>query len=534
MVELALYKDDNMPTTNSPDDQDLKTMLEENKPTTDLSNEQDPATMLENIRRTVKNSPLLRGNLDPESMLKNIRKTSEELARLKRQAEAEEEKGLTREELCNLYAERRGIHRYDNDPELQQAMAPYERMFMRLLLSARWHAETRPLFDNMNLLVLRTAENDSFSSFNMADRETLDFLQGFIVANPDFVTKSQKKAKKAGKPFSEDVLVFAMAHEFGHSLQFLNKIFVSHKESEFLADETGVFLAVKSGYSLYNIIRDFPLIGAEYGGDDHPPLSERRLKMIEFGIKNNLFREEETKGVEKLRAEINSFLEHKRKLKKVLTGKREDIDENTILALIDGIEKQMFDKDDLASVFMIIDEKTAELTRKATQHGNTISPNTYNRTIPTKRSPIHSTLQSSQVVLMEPQEQKKAIASLQTGISRVLAKAFIESRASPSKYSIDSMIDYLSRVETAFLNKQESLYWENYGINEYKQLEKDGIINAQGRILDMRKLVQSPLIQNTPDTFRAAGCAPIQFAYAPCFKNIRNNTKQPDKNPSHD
>ena len=135
---------------------------------------------------------------------------------------------------------------------------------------------------------------------------------------------------------------------------------------------------------------------------------------------------------------------------------------------------------------------------------------------------------------MEPQEQKKAIASLQTGISRVLAKAFIESRASPSKYSIDSMIDYLSKIETAFLNKQESPYWENYGINEYKQLEKDGIINAQGRILDMRKLVQSPLIQNTPDTFRAAGCAPIQFAYAPCFKNIRNNTKQPDKNPSHD
>ena len=67
-------------------------------------------------------------------------------------------------------------------------------------------------------------------------------------------------------------------------------------------------MIAKAGYSVYRAIKGLPVLAAEQESAEHPPLSERRIKLIDYALNNNLFNEKEKQEAMDLRKEIEDFV----------------------------------------------------------------------------------------------------------------------------------------------------------------------------------------------------------------------------------
>ena len=85
-------------------------------------------------------------------------------------------------------------------------------------------------------------------------------------------------------------------------------------------------------------------------------------------------------------------------------------------------------------------------------------------------------------------------------------------------------IKYFKLIEDMIQKGQQPASWcvpsVEAGVREYDRLKKDGIIDEEGHILDVKKLLETPLIQNTPETLRYTWMGPVKLADAPFIQRM--------------
>ena len=134
------------------------------------------------------------------------------------------------------------------------------------------------------------------------------------------------------------------------------------------------------------------------------------------------------------------------------------------------------------------------------------------------------------------QERVLDLSSLKMDISKTLATAFSEAYAvdfakrayQPSDESkkayMQRSIGYFKLIENMIQKGQQPDSWYvpsvEAGVREYDRLKKDGIIDEEGHIVNVKKLLESPLIQNTPETLRYAWMGPVKLADAPIIQKM--------------
>lgn len=113
--------------------------------------------------------------------------------------------------------------------------------------------------------------------------------------------------------------------------------------------------------------------------------------------------------------------------------------------------------------------------------------------------------------------ESKPLPPLKMEISQTLAKAMTELYDTEGWRNCHKKIyEYFAEVEDVFKEGKISLRdWKSYAFEEYKKLQESGIIDENGKILNKTKLINSELIQNTPDTFRPAFLSPVLLHKAP-------------------
>ena len=138
--------------------------------------------------------------------------------------------------------------------------------------------------------------------------------------------------------------------------------------------------------------------------------------------------------------------------------------------------------------------------------------------------------------------------SLKMDISRVLAQACIEMTiedfakkafapdSKVKKAITDDYVRYIKEIEKFFQLKDRDFsnagYFVKDGVSAYDALKEKNIIDGEGRILDLPRLLESPLIKDTPDTFHSNAHNPIKLAEAPIIKKMRNSQNSQKLDPS--
>ena len=207
---------------------------------------------------------------------------------------------------------------YDDFPKIKKAMQPYEEILDKLLVKTAFLPEYKTLFQNAHKVKLYTSAKPMFGVLNLTNKKTGDFIGSCVIIYPPYIDQRKKVAHNDGAFFSDDVIVFSLAHELGHLQQILDGSELKPREKELLADSFGACLTAKAGYSVLNAIKGLPVLAAEQESAEHPPLSERRLKLIDFALKNGLLDEKEKQEAVNLRQEIESFIESKKSIRGTL------------------------------------------------------------------------------------------------------------------------------------------------------------------------------------------------------------------------
>lgn len=118
-----------------------------------------------------------------------------------------------------------------------------------------------------------------------------------------------------------------------------------------------------------------------------------------------------------------------------------------------------------------------------------------------------------------------SLSSLKMDVSKILAQAYIEITGESSL----EVIKYFRDIEDKFQTREFSIYdsWTKYGVDEYDKLKKTGIIDDEGRILNVQAFLRSSLVKATPRTFRPAGSSEVILAEAPIIKKMKDDQDPP-------
>ena len=259
----------------------------------------------------------------------------------------------------NQYAENTArqtlpFFRYTDNPELYRLMKPYEDMCRDLLSAAMADRKTYQSYKGLKQLRLRTSFGDL--PFSLVAVSRFNLYRGYLVVSLPTIESIKKQAQTSKQFYSDDMLAFAMAHECGHAdQQMRNRTPEDPIQSELLADEFGAHLVCNAGYSLYEAIRTLPTITSEIGSKTHPPISERCLHLIQYGLENDLFSKEDLPDVYKFQKDLKKRIQEKARLTNKLFANKSN--EEAVVGLILK-NKHIFHKDDISNIISILSEDT--------------------------------------------------------------------------------------------------------------------------------------------------------------------------------